>query len=235
MRKRTKRMTIGTCALAMALTAALVVPATPAIAAPSSGAKMISTAAMKKIAVKKAGGGKVYNIKRAYDDGRLEYDVVVVRGYKKYELEFDAYTGKLRDYDIDRLISRTAVKKAAINKVGGGYVTKYTPTFAYGDVAWKTYVKYNGKTYRMYVEADGGGIDGFVAPAGASTSNGLISTASAKNVALKAVGGGSVTRTELERDDGRWEYEITVKHNYRYHELVIDAKTGKVLDYDIDD
>ncbi|MCL1880242.1 MAG: PepSY domain-containing protein [Actinomycetia bacterium] len=234
MKQMTKKRMIGTCALALALTAALVVPATPAIAAPSS-TKVISTTAMKKIAVKKVGGGKVYSIKRAYDDGRLEYDVVVARGYKKYEMEFDAYSGRLIDYDVDRLIYRTAVKRAAVAKLGGGKVTKYTPTFAYGDVSWKTYVSYNGKTYLMYVQADGGGIDGFKAPAGASKANGLVSPNTAKKAALSAVGGGSVTKTVLDRDDGRWEYEITVRHNYHNYDLTIDAKTARLLDRDIDD
>ena len=89
---------------------------------------VISKAKAKKIVLKdkkfKARSIKKYMIKR---DGR-EYEIDFVKGRFKYEFELNAYTGKIKDRDIDRVsiskkdakkkISKSKAKKIALKQRG---------------------------------------------------------------------------------------------------------------------
>lgn len=72
----------------------------------------------------------------------------------------------------------------------------------------------------------------------ASASNQVKLTAvQASNIALKQVTGGKVTKVELDRDNGRYVYEIELRTTQGEADVDIDANTGKVLsvDQDFDD
>ena len=68
------------------------------------------------------------------------------------------------------------------------------------------------------------------------TNGGYIGEAKAKSVALSAAGcsAGEVSglRCELERDDGRWEYQVEFRKGTTEYEFEIDAVTGKILSQD---
>jgi len=49
-----------------------------------------------------------------------------------------------------------------------------------------------------------------------------------EEIALKKLGGGNVTKCELERK----KYEVKIVHNNYEYEFSINANTGEVLDYD---
>lgn len=57
----------------------------------------------KSIAKNKVGGGKVSYCVLDYDDGVAEYEVKIIKGNYEYEMEIDALTGDIRDYDKDYL------------------------------------------------------------------------------------------------------------------------------------
>jgi len=74
--------------------------------------------------------------------------------------------------------------------------------------------------------------------AGAQTSysaEAKISYERAKEIALATVGGGTVKEIELDRENGRLVYEVEVKYNGREYEIDIDAITGEIVKYKIDD
>jgi len=69
----------------------------------------------------------------------------------------------------------------------------------------------------------------------ASASNEVkLTVAQASNIALKQVTGGKVTKVELDRDNGRYVYEIELKTAQGEADVDIDANTGKVLSFDQD-
>ena len=80
---------------------------TPAITAPATNPatnrKFISEEQAKNAAIKAVGGGKVIYIKSdLYDmDDIPDYDVKVMKGGRIYEVEINALTGAVIDFDID--------------------------------------------------------------------------------------------------------------------------------------
>jgi uncharacterized membrane protein YkoI len=67
---------------------------------------------------------------------------------------------------------------------------------------------------------------------GTEMTNGRISEAKAKGIALNAIKGQSKTimHVHLETDDGRQYYEILVRSDNMSYEVEIDAQTGNVLE-----
>lgn len=65
--------------------------------------KTISASKAKEIAINKVGGGKVTECKLDTDDGVKVYDVKVVYNGYEYEVEIDATTGKILDFDKEKI------------------------------------------------------------------------------------------------------------------------------------
>lgn len=93
----------------------------------------ISRSKCKKLAKKQVSGGKILSMVKKHSDGIEIYKVKMNKGNKKYELEFHACTGKLLEYDWEltsksknsnKYIGAEKAKLIAIEKVGGGVVTK---------------------------------------------------------------------------------------------------------------
>ncbi|PYE44238.1 putative membrane protein YkoI [Paenibacillus barcinonensis] len=61
-----------------------------------------------------------------------------------------------------------------------------------------------------------------------------LTAAQASNIALKQVSGGKVTKVELDREHGRYVYEIEMRTAHGEADVDIDANTGKVLSLDQD-
>ncbi|WP_454193358.1 PepSY domain-containing protein [Paenibacillus sp. Marseille-Q7038] len=61
-----------------------------------------------------------------------------------------------------------------------------------------------------------------------------ISLEKATQIALKELDNSKVISTELDLDDGRYEYEIELVNNKYEADVTIDANTGDVLSVDID-
>ncbi|MCQ4088225.1 PepSY domain-containing protein [Saccharibacillus sp. JS10] len=61
-----------------------------------------------------------------------------------------------------------------------------------------------------------------------------VTSAQAEEIALKQSGGGTVTDIDLEKEHGRFIYEIEVQTTQGEAKIEIDANTGKVLSYDVD-
>jgi len=61
-----------------------------------------------------------------------------------------------------------------------------------------------------------------------------LTAAQASSIALKQVGGGKVTKVELDHDDGRYVYEVELRTDQGEADVDVDADTGKVLKFDQD-
>ena len=70
---------------------------------------------------------------------------------------------------------------------------------------------------------------------GSTSQSNLITEAKAKEIALaKAPAGATVVKCELDRDDGRYVYEIEMRSGYMEYECDINAVTGVIIDWDAD-
>lgn len=69
----------------------------------------------------------------------------------------------------------------------------------------------------------------------ASSNPTLISTDKAKEIALSKVPGAAIIKLKLDLDDGRYKYEGEMRKGFLKYEFEIDAVTGSIIDWDIDD
>ena len=70
---------------------------------------------------------------------------------------------------------------------------------------------------------------------GSVTQSDLITAEKAKEIALaKAPAGAVVVKCELDRDDGRYVYEIEMRSGYVEYECDVNAVTGVIVDWDVD-
>ena len=60
----------------------------------------------------------------------------------------------------------------------------------------------------------------------------LISLQEAKQVATQKVKGGIVTEIELDKDDGRYHFDIDLKDEKYEYDLEVDAYTGKIIKFE---
>lgn len=66
------------------------------------------------------------------------------------------------------------------------------------------------------------------------TTEALLSQQEAMAIATKQITG-EVVKIELDKDDGRYEYEMELKTDKGEADITIDAETGKVLELELDD
>ena len=214
----------------------------------------------KEIALKDAGltAGQVTFIRAHldWDDGRRVYDVEFYNSanYTEYDYEIDASTGAILSKDFDAeyytqpgtgaAITADRAKEIALNHAG---VSASSATFVYAKLDWDDgrlqydVEFYSGSTeYDYEIDANTGAIISYdhdwdnttqTIPAGSN----LISADRAKEIALgRAPSGVTVVKCELERDDGRYVYEIEMRSGRTEYSCDIDAATGTIFDWDVD-
>ncbi len=76
---------------------------------------------------------------------------------------------------------------------------------------------------------------GTAAPTPSGGSSAQITEARAREIALERAPGATVTKCKLDRDDGRTIYEIELRNGRTEYECEIDAATGTVLKWEMDD
>lgn len=59
-------------------------------------------------------------------------------------------------------------------------------------------------------------------------SHAKITEAQARKTALARYHGTVVGKVELEKEDGKWQYAIVIKSGKKMHEVMVDAKSGKI-------
>lgn len=68
-----------------------------------------------------------------------------------------------------------------------------------------------------------------------TSSNKYITLEQAKNEAIKAVGGGNIIYSKYDLYDRTPNYDFKVMNNGRLYEVEVDAITGAIIDFEIDD
>lgn len=149
-------------------------PEKPELNAPAIAQASVTEAQAKKKALTRTGGGNVVKCELDYDDGRALYDVIVVNGAKRYDMDIDARTGniyKFRERSIDRsdygasmekpAVSPAKAKQIALKRTGGGTVINCKLDRNDGKLVYEIEVV-SGKTqYELEIDASTGGIIDF--------------------------------------------------------------------------
>lgn len=211
-------------------------------------AKEITTVLQaKKQAKKKVKGSTVVEVDKDYEKGVLVFEVHLLKGKKEYDLVYRASDAKLISYGWEikswyveagqgKTISMSKCRKLAKKQVPKGKITSivkkrsdgidiYAVKMTKGNKKYE--LKYHARTKKL-LEYDWE----YITKTGSSKK--YIGTDEAKWIAIKKVGGGTVVKVEFDTDDGVPVYEVEVINGEYEYDIEIHAKTGKILDVDMD-
>ena len=206
----------------------------------------------KQIALNHAGVTDVtnYQVEMDYDEV-IVYEIEFRADNAKYEYEINATTGDIMEYDIDgnnnnsnnnnnnsnnntssNSITRDKAKQIALDHAGVTDVTnfkielddnKYEIEFRVNHKEYDYEISLSGKILKYSIDDD----DDY------NETHASISRDEAKNIALEHAGVNNITDFKIELDDNKYEIEFSAGHlDYDYE---INATTGKIIDYEIDD
>lgn len=211
---------------------------------------IISEEEARKIALEKVNGEIIkFELDDINNDDGPEYEIKVKTKDAVYEIEIDAVTGEIKEFEKDdhedkkQAASQTTVKvitdgrlsaekakSMALELTGRGKIVE----FDLDDDEYEIEIKAGKMKYEIVIDARTGEVKEYEKEDDddkKKASKGRISAKKAKSIALELTGGGKIT--EFEPDDD--EYEIEIKVNGKKYEIEIDAYTGKVIDFEVED
>ena len=204
----------------------------------------------KEIALNHAGVTDVtnYQVEMDYDEV-IVYEIEFRADNAKYEYDIDAKTGDIVKYDIDNhrniensntgntsnTISRDEALNIALKHAGASNVT--TKKIELDDNSYEIEFIYNNKEYDYDISLTGKileySIDSYYDDDDYNVSHAKITRDEALSIALKHAGVSDVEYSKIELDDN--EYEIEFRVGRLEYEYEINATTGKIISYEIDD
>ena len=187
------------------------------------------------------------------DDGVYYYEIEMENGEDEYEVKINADDLSISEEEIDREDDREETKEEqskttaetdsesigmdeavqiAKDKVGGGDVTD--KEFDKDDNDYEIEIVHEGSEYDVEINAATGAVTDFDqenesdddSDDNVNSKGDYISSEEALNIALDAVGGGTVDEWELDKDDN--EYDIEIDYDGSEFEIEIHAISGKV-------
>lgn len=202
---------------------------------------------IEKLAKKQVKGATVLKIEREKENGVLVYEVEMLKGKKEYDLTYRASDGKLISYGWEiqswyvkngtgKTMSLSKCKKLAQKEVSGGKIISIVKKRSNRIDIYKVKLQKGSKTYELKFHARTGKLLEYEweINAKSSSNNKYIGEKKAKQIALKEVGGGTVVKIEFDMDDGVPVYEIEIVDGELEYEVIIHARTGAVLEIDVD-
>ena len=142
-------------------------------------------------------------------------------------------------------ISLDEAKDIALSLAEGGTIVKIELEVKKGRAEYEIEIVRGNKVYEIELDAYTGKVLDFdvedidkgkeEASSEAVSGQDLISADEAKSIALALTEGGTIIEIELEIKKDKAEYEIEIMKDNKTYEIEIDAYTGKVLDFDIED
>lgn len=199
----------------------------------------------KTEAKKRVSAAQITEAEMDTEKGATVYEVQMVKKNKEYNLKFRASDGKLLEYEWEipntsysiqnkANIAKNTIKKKALNVVKKGTVTSTRLTIDDGLAEYKVVVKKDNRQYKLLYNAKNGKLLEYewklVSSASSSSKN--IGTKKAQKIALQKVPGATVTKVEYDKDNGVAVYEIELKKDGFEYDIKIDAKSGKILEFE---
>lgn len=189
-----------------------------------------------------------------YDDGIAEYEIEFYSASEEYEYDINASTGAVIKYSKEALtspamnssngtITAEEAKNAALTHAGlkASEVTFTKAKLDYDDGKAEYEIEFNSASdkYEYDINASTGAVIKYSKEA-INNQNGadMITADEAKNAALEYAGLTAddvrFTKTELDYDDGRAEYEVEFYYGRKEYELKIDAYSGEIIEAETD-
>jgi len=232
---------------------------------------VISREEAKRIALEQINGEIIKIELDDLHDDRPEYDVKIKADGIIYEIEIDAYTGRVVKFARDDGVNRSASDNENKNLISEEEASRIALELANGEIVrikldaddddpeYEIVISEDGVIYEIKIDARTGEImeyeldDDYRSTSTQSqqsksgqeevqqpkqtqqsksqnASRNIISADKAKAIALELTGEGRITDFKLDDD----EYEIEIKANGKEYDIEIDAYTGKVLDFDVE-
>lgn len=203
----------------------------------------------EKLAKKQVKGAAVVEVDQDYEKGVLVYEIRLIKGKKEYDLTYRASDAKLICYgweiqsryikagggkDIGVSRCRTLAKK----QVSDGKILSVTKKYSDGIEVYKVKMQKSNRKYELKFHARTGKLLEYewelTDKKGNGKNNDYIGREQAKKIALERVGGGTVIKVEFDKDDGVPVYEVEIIKGEFEYEVKIHARTGAVLEVDMD-
>lgn len=198
----------------------------------------------RKLAQQKVKSATVTKVEADTDDGVAVYEVSLHKGKKEYNLKYRQSDGKLLEYEWELPdlgygsqnkpnVSKAKIKKKALKIVKKATVRSIQLKSDDGRMEYKVRLQKGSYRYTLIYDAKKAKLmeyeqkyTGSKANTSASKDIGMDQ---AKQIALKKVPGAAVTEIERDKEHGTVVYEVKlIKGHYEY-EIVIDARSGKIL------
>lgn len=216
----------------------------------------------KKVVTNEVPNAEILSVKLDTDDGLKEYRIKFKTDTYFGEMDINPNTGiilerefKFNLADINNaqasnFITADKVKEIASNKVPNGIITDLDLEKIANDYIYEVEIYKDNYEYNLILNASTGAeismtkhledwdwdYDEFEYENNINnTNNNQISAEQAKQIALEKVPGAAITKLELDYDDGKAKYEGKMYKGGIEYEFEIDAYTGKIIEWDIDD
>ena len=203
----------------------------------------------KEIALNHANVTNITNYKIELDfDDVMVYEIEFKANNKEYDYEINALTGDIIEYEIDNneisnnnssnssnntttdKITKDEAKQIALKHANVTNITNYE--IELDDNKYEIEFKANNKEYEYEINATTGKIIKYSIDNNYKEPNPIISKDEAKQIALNHANVSNIYDYEIELDDNK--YEIEFKSGNKEYEYEINATTGKIIEYEID-
>ncbi|MBC1226901.1 hypothetical protein HB809_06775 [Listeria booriae] len=169
----------------------------------------------KQIAIAKAGGGTVTKATVDYENGKKIYDIQVVNGNAKYEMDVNATDSKISSYEKETVKTAQTPKNntAQSNTSQKSASQSNTTSQSKATTPKTTTPKANTSSQTK-------------------TTTSEISAARAQQIALGQTGGGKVTQSYVDYENGRKVYDIKIINGNTEYDVEIGAADSKVYGFE---
>ena len=195
---------------------------------------LITKSQAEQDALNAVGGGTVDQAYREKEIGKLIWSVDITGSSNEYEVWVDAHNSAIlrvtaQALSVFKSVTMQRAEQIALRAVGGGKVVQAQRDQWQGYPIWEVAITQPGWEYDVYVDARTGAILKSIKLRNASSMK-FISKAKAEQIALKAVGGGTVLLVVLEKNDNPPDWSVDVRAtNGKEYEVKVNAYTGKVI------
>jgi uncharacterized membrane protein YkoI len=195
---------------------------------------LIAKSQAEQDALNAVGGGTVDQAYREKEIGKLIWSVDITGSSNEYEVWVDAHNSAIlrvtaQALSVFKSVTMQRAEQIALRAVGGGKVMQAQRDEWQGYPIWDVAITQPGWEYDVYVDARTGAILKSIKLRNASSMK-FISKAKAEQIALKAVGGGTVLLVVLEKNDNPPDWSVDVRAtNGKEYEVKVNAYTGKVI------
>lgn len=182
-------------------------------------------------ALNAVGGGTVTQAVKEREMGKLIWSVDINGTSNENEVWVDAHTGTILEIIAQplsrmKMISKKQAEQIALKAVGGGKVVQAQRDQWKGYQIWDVTITKAGWEYEVYVDAHSGKVLKITKHKNPAA---FISKKRAEQIALNAVGGGTVQDAHLDDYKGKRAWDVDITQPGWEFTVYVDAHSGAVL------